>query len=749
MTSLEPDKTPMDPDRRRELRRKRRRMERTLIGVALLLILGLTGLQSYVINLSADVPRGHGLLIFSLINVNIILLIVLLFLVLRNLYKIFFEQKQVLRGQLRTKLIVAFLALSFLPTILLFFAAFQFINTGHDFWFNENVEQSLVDSLALAQFLSDVNERQVHDFGEVIRDGILSRDLMATGRSEALDHYLNQKRQQYRLALARAYRPDLTPAAASTALDLDPHLAGPLTPDLFELTLEQGPRSRWDADEEQDLIRVVWPLEKGGELLGFLVVGNQTPAPVMARKRAVEEGLAGYQALKSIHDPIRVSHYIALTIVAVVSILMSTWIGFHLARGITGPIMELAQATERIAAGDYDFTIQVRPSDDEIKTLVDSFNRMTRDLKSGRERISAQNLELMDRNLELDRRRRYIETILQSVAAGVVSVDPDGKVATVNNSAEEILGVRAGQLIGRPLEQVIWPNHRDVLEQLLTTAARSPRASAERQVNLKIGEESLILHVHLSRLKDESGRNAGMVVVFDDLTELVKAQRMAAWREVARRIAHEIKNPLTPIQLSTQRLRRRYADRLSEDGETFEECTQLIVRQVAELKRLVDEFSKFARMPEAVPTPNDLAEIIDETLVLYHEAQKNIEFLFTRDDYIPIFDLDREQIGRALYNLLDNAVAAVGESGRIEINLNYDSRVKLVRLEVADNGAGLSWQARDRLFEPYFSTKKSGTGLGLAIVSSIVADHDGFVRVQDNQPQGARFIIELPVKRKV
>jgi two-component system nitrogen regulation sensor histidine kinase NtrY len=322
-------------------------------------------------------------------------------------------------------------------------------------------------------------------------------------------------------------------------------------------------------------------------------------------------------------------------------------------------------------------------------------------------------------------------------------------VATVNNSAEEILGVRAGQLIGRPLEQVIWPNHRDVLEQLLTTAARSPRASAERQVNLKIGEESLILHVHLSRLKDESGRNAGMVVVFDDLTELVKAQRMAAWREVARRIAHEIKNPLTPIQLSTQRLRRRYADRLSEDGETFEECTQLIVRQVAELKRLVDEFSKFARMPEAVPTPNDLAEIIDETLVLYHEAQKNIEFLFTRDDYIPIFDLDREQIGRALYNLLDNAVAAVGESGRIEINLNYDSRVKLVRLEVADNGAGLSWQARDRLFEPYFSTKKSGTGLGLAIVSSIVADHDGFVRVQDNQPQGARFIIELPVKRKV
>jgi two-component system nitrogen regulation sensor histidine kinase NtrY len=237
----------------------------------------------------------------------------------------------------------------------------------------------------------------------------------------------------------------------------------------------------------------------------------------------------------------------------------------------------------------------------------------------------------------------------------------------------------------------------------------------------------------------------GTVVVFDDLSHLVKAQRMAAWREVARRIAHEIKNPLTPIQLSAQRLRKRYLTRFNEDEKVFDECTGMIIKSVDELKTLVDEFSNFARMPAIQPAANNLNDIIAEALTLYQEAHRSITFSFRPDGSIPVFPLDRDQIKRVLINLLDNAVAAVGEEGNVDLESAYDKELKMATFVVADNGVGIAPEDRARLFEPYFSTKKSGTGLGLAIVNSIISDHHGFIRVKDNIPRGTRFIIELPV----
>jgi len=339
-----------------------------------------------------------------------------------------------------------------------------------------------------------------------------------------------------------------------------------------------------------------------------------------------------------------------------------------------------------------------------------------------------------------------MEIILQNVAAGVISADSNGTVITINDSAEEIMRLNTSEVIGRRYQDIMAPEHRAILDELVQAAQRSPRGSAEKQVRVKIRDQVVSLHLHLAQLKDESGDDVGIVIVFDDLSDMEKAQRMAAWREVARRIAHEIKNPLTPIQLSTQRLRKRYGERFGDDGQVFDECTRMIIRQVKELKRLVDEFSNFARMPEADPAPNDLAEIVEETLVLYHGGHKDVEFILNKDPDLPVFNLDREQMKRVLINLLDNAVAAVDGKGRIEINLAFDKLLKMARLEIADNGLGISPADKTRLFEPYFSTKKSGTGLGLAIVSSIVADHNGFVRVQDNHPRGTMFIIELPVQ---
>jgi two-component system nitrogen regulation sensor histidine kinase NtrY len=246
-------------------------------------------------------------------------------------------------------------------------------------------------------------------------------------------------------------------------------------------------------------------------------------------------------------------------------------------------------------------------------------------------------------------------------------------------------------------------------------------------------------------LRDESGDFMGTVLVLDDLTQVMKAQRMAAWREVARRIAHEIKNPLTPIQLSAQRLRKRYLSRFSDDEKVFDECTEMIIKSVDELKNLVNEFSNFARMPAIQPEPNDLNGIIRETLTLYQEAHRGVVFNFTPDNKLPQLKIDRDQIKRVVINLLENAVAAMEEKGTIEISSHYDPELKMADFRIADDGPGIPPEDRSRLFEPYFSTKKTGTGLGLAIVNSVITDHGGFVRVKNNMPQGACFVVELPV----
>jgi two-component system nitrogen regulation sensor histidine kinase NtrY len=290
-------------------------------------------------------------------------------------------------------------------------------------------------------------------------------------------------------------------------------------------------------------------------------------------------------------------------------------------------------------------------------------------------------------------------------------------------------------------------------EELIRAVNQTEDHSITRQIKLNVRNETLTLLVKMAILRDEENRYLGMVVVLDDLTQLQKAQRAAAWREVARRIAHEIKNPLTPIQLSAQRLRKRYLNQFAQDGAIFDECTKTIITQVEELKSLVNEFSSFARMPAANPGPNNLNEIIHEAMVLYEEGHKPIRFDFSPDHQIPVFNLDKEQIKRVMGNLLENAVAAVEavaekpKDGQITVETRLDSLMNLIRIEVADNGCGVSPEDKPLLFEPYFSTKASGTGLGLAIVNTIISDHDGYIRVKDNVPRGTRFIIEMPIRQ--
>jgi len=419
------------------------------------------------------------------------------------------------------------------------------------------------------------------------------------------------------------------------------------------------------------------------------------------------------------------------------------------------------QLAARVAAEGYlapDHRMEGE-GDDEIGTLVTAFNRRTADLKTSR--------------TELESRRRYLEILLANVAAGVISADAEGRITTMNRAAESLLGLTAPACVGRELDDVFAGEAYAEVRQLAAElrAGSSPAGAPvclldeqsepgtgrmERQLKLaRDGHEAAVLLTG-TRLLDEGGDPRGLLLFLEEVTHLLRVQRMEAWREVARRIAHEIKNPLTPIQLSAQRLRRRYATQLRDGGAVFDECTRTIIQQVEELKALVNEFSTFARMPAGEHTSQDLNRLVEEALVLFREGHRDIDFEFTPEPALPVLELDREGVKRAVINILDNAVAACaarrpaapGERGRVELRTTYDARLDVARLEIADNGAGMSPEVKARLFEPYFSTKPDGTGLGLAIVSAIVADHNGFVRVRDNVPRGSRFVMEFPVRRQ-
>jgi two-component system nitrogen regulation sensor histidine kinase NtrY len=474
-----------------------------------------------------------------------------------------------------------------------------------------------------------------------------------------------------------------------------------------------------------------------------VVLGLFIPPDLAENLESISRGLDEYQQIKLLKKPIQITYYITLSIVALLVIFCAVWFGFYLAKTITIPIMELAAGTRRVAEGDLTVSIDSNAADDEIGSLVDAFNKMTRDLRSGRQLLELSARKLTEQNQEIEARRQYMEIVLKNVSAGVITLDANGIITTFNKSAERMLSLEAGNILDKHYGDLLITDHLQFAEDIMERVTSVRDQTLEIPLRVTVNRQPRTFLVYVNALKDEKGSPMGIVMVFDDLTELEKAQRMAAWREVARRIAHEVKNPLTPISLSAQRLKRRYSERINEP--VFDECTRMIIDHVELIRNLVNEFSTFARFPTADPKPCQLSPIIEETVSLYREGHPDIVFNVRIGEDIPQMNLDRQQFKQAMINLVDNAVAAVRNQGHIAITAAYDSILKLVRLEVADDGTGIADSDKIRLFEPNFSTKKAGMGLGLTIVNSIVTDHNGMIRVQDNLPKGAKFVIELPV----
>ena len=733
----------------RDLRRRRR--ERYFIISLFIVICILSYLGFRVSDLGLDLPVSSSIVIFVLININVILLLLLLFLTVRNLVKLLFERRKSIMGaKLRTRLVLAFVSLSLLPTIILFFVSVQFISSSIEYWFNLQIEQSLEKSLEMGQEYYKRITDEILAFGNSLSPMITYEGYMLLSKKEEASKFVDEKRKEYNLTSLILISRKLDTRTFSQDHRIDLSTFGGPSREALRESLQKGTDGRFfQSSPYGDLVGGIVPVFSRTEskaVVGLIALTKFVPGRFVNRLKAISSGLQEYRQLKMFKKPIKISHVITLSIVTLLIIFSSVWFGFYLSREITVPIKELAEGTNRIASGDYNFSIDLEAKD-EIGDLVDSFNRMTMDLKTSKEQLEDTNRELILSNVELEQRRLYMETVLANVAAGVISADAGGRISTINKSAEKMLNINAEKIIGKNYRDIVSQDYVKIIDGFLEEEGLFKRGFLKRQIRLPVKDQRLTLLVSLDVLREDRGHYLGLVEVFEDLSEIEKAQRMAAWREVARRIAHEVKNPLTPIQLSAQRLKKRYGDMLDKgNGKIFNDCTEMIIKQVEELKRLVNEFSNFARMPAANPVPSDVCTIIQEAVTLYRSAHKDVNFIFHDSKKIPIFNLDREQMRRVMINLLDNAIEAMEGKGDVVIDLDYEKVLQMVRIEVADNGRGIPPENEMRLFEPYFSTKKHGTGLGLAIVNTIIADHNGFIRVKKNQPKGTRFILELPVR---
>jgi two-component system nitrogen regulation sensor histidine kinase NtrY len=736
-----------------EAERRRRRRE---IWLSTLLVLAIGGIvlgQQWA-SAPPRAPSAASSALFLLLNaVNVFLIFLLVYLVARNLVKLVFERRRgALGSRLNLKFVLAFAIVASVPTGVLFLVSSAIVGNSIDTWFSLQIDRTLDESRRIAEVYYQSEADDALRFGRRIADQIAEHGLLSeTEAPEPLADFVQRKQRDYGLGVVEVFGA----AGEERVVAVNPEIPTASfsrgDSDLVRSALRGIAASRVEEAVGGSVIRAAVPIETAletGPAAGAVVVNHFVPFALAQKIEQIRKAHDDYRALQPYAGHIERIYRLELLLFSLVVLLFAVWWGFRMAKGVTTPIRALAEGTAQVARGNLDVVVDEQ-ADDEVGFLVRSFNRMTGDLKDARDGLERT-------NAELERRRSYMEVVLRNVGAGVVSLDAEGRIHTINPSAQRLLGVPPGVgLVGRALVEVVRaPEQLAVVTELAGRLRPGVRESIRRQVQIPSGDEMLTLLVTVTLLKDEEGRVLGTVVVFDDYTQLVKVQRMEAWQEVARRIAHEIKNPLTPIQLSAQRIRRRFGPRLrdAEDARVFDECVDAITSQVEGLKLLVNEFSNFARLPAASPVPDDLNRLVREAVARY-QGVEGLSLETDLEPVLPAVEIDREQIGRVLTNLIDNAIAAVrqraaeepGFHGRIELRTVYDAPLRAARLEVLDDGVGIRPEDRRRVFEPYFSTKPHGTGLGLAIVARIVTDHRGYVRIHDAAPRGARVIVELPV----
>jgi two-component system nitrogen regulation sensor histidine kinase NtrY len=710
-----------------------------------------------------DLPSAlvtNRVLMFVLWDVNVILILGVVFVLLRNLIKLLVERRQkVLGSAFKFKLVATYVGMSLIPVLLLFAIASELLQGSIDRWFNTPVAPVLERGNAVAQALYDqIEKTNLRDATQVLQE-IRGLDLRDPHQRPRLNRKMADLLASLHLDILAVYEGrELVNAMVDTPTGIR-DLPEPDRSFLEEAAKKGQATTTAGAAGTKGSVLLAAVASSAGATLPpvptteaeraavrppvIVIVGALLDPVLSAQREQLVQDFQAYRQLEVQKDELRASHMLLFLMVTLVILLASSWTGLYLARRVTVPILALAEGTRIISGGDLTHRVDVA-ADDELGVLVDSFNRMTQELASNKGALEHSNRELTTSNERLASERALIAAILQNVAAGVVSIDSDGRIFTCNGAALVMLRQREDEVVGRAVEEAWGDRERAKIAAVVREAGGgTPEGRTNKEVHLTLGGEWKTFDVKVTALHDAEGGLQGQVLVIEDLTELIKAQQLAAWNEAARRIAHEIKNPLTPIRLAAERLQRK--SRLGDPGLTaaIEEGVDIIVREVVTLQGMVDEFSRYARMPRPRPAPVDLGRLVNETLHLYRNLKPGVDVGSEVDPALATVWIDGEQVKRALINLLDNAVEATEAPGRVSVLAHQvDGHLEI---QVTDTGRGIPPDAKEKLFLPYYSTKGRGTGLGLAIVHRIVTDHQGSIRVEDNAPQGTVFTVELPM----
>lgn len=690
------------------------------IAIALFVAAVLAGMATYAA-LSSEAPGDTGR-VFWLLNLDLVLLLMLVALVARQAVGLWAGRRRgMTTSKLHVRLVFLFSLLAAVPAILMATFSAVFFYFGVHAWFSDRVSTAVNESLLVAQsYLEEHQQVMRADVLAMAND--LNREASALIGNPAAFNQVIQTQSLLRnlpeVVVFTSSGQVLARSRLTFSLDFDP-----LPENILDQT--RAGEVALMTSENDDRIRALVKLENYFDT--YLFVGRRVDSEVLAHLDKTQDAVREYDALQGRQSELQITIMLLFVAVATLLLMAAIWFGLVFARQLANPISALVSATERVRAGDMLARVAESADWEEFKTLNRAFNRMT-------EQISSQRSELIDANRLLDDRRRFTEAVLSGVSSGVIGADGEDRIIVANLSAARFLGLSGTEDIVGCRIGSLAPEMADII----SAARSSPEGSAQGEIAIfdqDRKKRTLLVRVSMEDDGDD------VVATFDDITELLSAQRKAAWADVARRIAHEIKNPLTPIQLSAERLRRKYLKEIQSDPQTFEQCTETIVRQVADIGRMVDEFSSFARMPLPVKRKENLVGLCEEALVLQRAAHQHIKFDFSCPAGKAISaECDRQQVHQALTNLLQNAIDSINArreeengafKGKIDVSIGVEGGV--ARINVEDNGKGLPEQDRDKLSEPYVTTRIKGTGLGLAIVRKIMEDHGGSLSMEDRK----------------
>ncbi len=569
----------------------------------------LTYCQIQIMKFDADIPVSNTVLMFILMNINMLLMLFLIYLVFRNAAKLIYERRiKKIGSKLRTKMVLAFLGVSLIPTIVLFFFSVNFISTSIEFWFNASIEQAFNNALAVGRGLYDNFENHNQFYTQKIANQIQRRKLYES--SKKLKSYIQTARRTFNLFAVEVYSIHYKRIAISMASEMDEDFFEPVSVDDLQKKLTPfGIRHLKIGTIEGEFIKTIGavPFNREKEDTKVIIVISTMIGKNLSQNLAlISKGIEEYQQLKLLKHPVKLTHYVTLTIVVLMILFGAIWFALKVSTSLTVPIQKLAEGTRRIAGGDLSFRIG-EVGDDEMGSLVESFNKMTNDLQRSRKELEYSTIKLRDQNTEIEEKRQYMEIVLDNISAGVISLDAKGLVSTINKSAAAMLSIYPESVLNHSYRHLLHGQHLSLASEVMDKLTLDRSLNLPLKLHLDGRPKSFMLHATALRKSDQ---HMGMVLVFDDLTEQEKLQRIAAWREVARRIAHEVKNPLTPIKLSAQRLQRKFSVPINDS--VFDECIKTIIDQVDQIRNLVNEFSAFARFPTVNPVPCDLVPIIDK-----------------------------------------------------------------------------------------------------------------------------------------